>query len=77
MFGACIIRERIETDVEDIIMQIQDWNHDHDSDHGHMQMVFGGYVGRENFQRNQQLDSTFNSIFQIQSGFINGRGRFH
>ena len=77
VFGAFIIKERIETDVEDRIIQIQDWNHDHDSDHGHMQMVFGGYVGREKFQGYQSLDSTFYSIFQIQSGLINGRGRFY
>jgi len=42
-----------------------------------MQMVFGGYVGRKKFQGYQQLDSTFYSIFQIQSGLINGRGRFY
>ncbi|WAR03598.1 ASO-like protein, partial [Mya arenaria] len=77
VFGAFIIKERLEFDVEDKIMQIQDWNHDHDSDTGHMKMLFGAYQGRQKWAGYKSLDDTFFSIFEIQSGLINGRGRFY
>ncbi|XP_052779171.1 uncharacterized protein LOC128216597 [Mya arenaria] len=77
LFGAFIIKERLETKVEDKILQIQDWNHDFDSDTGHMKMLYGVYDGRHKWNGHQSLDSTFFSFFRIQSGLINGKGRFY
>ena len=77
VFGALIIKERIETMVEERIMQIHDWNHDYDSDTSHMKMLYGLYIGREKWTGNQALDGSFFSNFHIQSGLINGRGRHY
>lgn len=77
VFGAFIIKDRHETKVEDRIMQIQDWNHDWDSDLGHMKMLYGVYDGREKWGGAQSLDGSFFSLFKVQSGLINGRGRYY
>lgn len=77
VFGAFIIKGRQETTVEDRIMQIQDWNHDFDSDTGHMKMLYGVYNGREKWGGAQNLDGSFYSMFPVQSGLINGRGRYY
>ena len=77
VFGAFIIREKVTTDIEEHIMQIQDWNHDYDSDTGHMKMLSGVYDGRHKWSGSQSLDGSFFSLFRFQSGLINGKGRFH
>ncbi|KAL4234706.1 hypothetical protein ACF0H5_006348 [Mactra antiquata] len=77
LFGAFIVKERVETTVEDHIMQIQDWNHEEDSDMGHMKMLYGLYKGREKWSGYQSLDGSFFSMFDIKSGLINGRGRYY
>ncbi|XP_060566453.1 uncharacterized protein LOC132725369 [Ruditapes philippinarum] len=75
--GAFIIKDRHETTVEDRIMQIADWNHDWDSDTGHMKMLYGVYEGREKWGGTQSLDGSFFSFFKVQSGLINGKGRYY
>lgn len=77
IFGAFIIREKKVTNVEEHIMQIQDWNHDWDSDTAHMKMLYGVYSGRSKWSGAQSLDGSFFSMFRFQSGLINGRGRVH
>ena len=77
VFGAFIIKSRVETKVEEHIMQIQDWNHDWESNTGHMLMIYGVYDGREKWGGAESLDGSFFSLFKIQSGLINGRGRFY
>ena len=77
VFGAFIVKDRLETSVEDRVLQIQDWNHDQDSEVGYYKMIFGPYEGRQKFNGHKSLDSTFFSLFQIQSGLINGRGRHY
>lgn len=76
VFGAFVIREKVETDVEEHVMQIQDWNHDFDSDTGHMKMLLGVYEGRHKWGGAMSLDGSFFSLFRVQSGLINGRGRY-
>ena len=77
VFGAFIIKSRVETKVEEHIVQIQDWNHNVISDTVHMKMVYGAYEGRTKVKGKQSLDGSFFSIFQIHSGLINGRGRYY
>ena len=76
-FGAFIIREKIATDIEEHVMQIQDWNHDYESDTGHMKMLYGVYEGRHKWSGTQSLDGSFFSMFRFHSGLINGKGRVH
>ena len=77
VFGAFIIRERLSTNIEEHIMQIQDWNHDWESDTGHMKMLYGIYNGRHKWQGSQSLDGSFFSLFKFHSGLINGKGRVY
>ena len=77
VFGAFIIRERPSSNIEEHIMQIQDFNHDYDSDTVHMQMLYGVYDGRQKWPGTQSLDGSFFSMFKFHSGLINGKGRVH
>ncbi|KAJ8301522.1 hypothetical protein KUTeg_020509 [Tegillarca granosa] len=79
LFGAFIIRSRSEIadDVEERIMSIQDWNHDWDSDMDHQKMVYGIYYDRKKHSPSRSLDGSYFSLFRVQSGLINGRGRYY
>lgn len=76
LFGAFIIRERKPIQMTEHIMQIQEWNHDWDSDMEDARMVFGGYETRTKFQNSKSLDGQFFSLLKVHSGLINGKGRF-
>ena len=77
IFGSFVIREKKRTNVEEHIMQIQDWNHDWDSTVDYMKMLYGVYDGRKRWSTAKNLDGSSYSMFKITSGLINGRGRVH
>jgi len=78
VFGAFIIKERIETDVEDRIMQIQDWNHDHDSDHGHnlCKWCLEDTWGEKNFKGTNNLIRPSIAYFKFSPALLTAEGDF-
>ena len=77
VYGAFVIQSRTETNVEEHIMQIQDWNHDWDSETSQNKMLTGIYDNRQIWYGAQSLDSSFFTLFRLQSVLINGKGRYY
>ncbi|CAH1797574.1 unnamed protein product [Owenia fusiformis] len=80
LYGAFIIHERPKENqapTEEFTMAISDWNHDFDSDTGHLKMVYGLYHGRSKFKNTKSLDGAFFSTFQFHAGLVNGKGRWY
>ncbi|CAL1527059.1 unnamed protein product [Lymnaea stagnalis] len=76
LVGAFIIKEK-EPDKESFIMMLQDWNHDFDSNLSHEKMLMGNYVDGKRIKETTSLEGGIFSMFQFQSGLINGRGRYY
>ncbi|KAH3694262.1 hypothetical protein DPMN_081702 [Dreissena polymorpha] len=77
LFGAFIIKERTETSTEDLILQINDWNHDMYSDMEIIKDKYRGYDGRIPWPTKRSLDNSGLHISPIHAGLINGRGRYY
>ncbi|CAH1790455.1 unnamed protein product [Owenia fusiformis] len=80
IYGPMIIHERPkenQTPIEEFTMTISDWNHDFDSDTGHLKMVYGLYNGKSKFKGTKSLDGASFSMFQYHAGLVNGRGRWY
>ncbi|OWF42004.1 Laccase-4 [Mizuhopecten yessoensis] len=75
--GALIIREKIALEVDEHILTIQDWNHDIDSDMAHMKMNYGNYRNGSKVDNTKSIEGASFSMFHMQSGLINGRGRYY
>ena len=77
VLGALVIREREDKyKLEEHIMQIQDWNHDNTADLVSQHADFGIYKDRVKYKSSQSLDGSFFSNFDVQTGLINGKGRY-
>ncbi|KAK3102541.1 hypothetical protein FSP39_012062 [Pinctada imbricata] len=76
LLGALIIRERQNNPLEEHIIQVQGWNHDYDADLGFQYMNYGLFKDRAKQSPSQSLDGSFFSLFDVQSGLINGKGRY-
>ncbi|KAK3595589.1 hypothetical protein CHS0354_009546 [Potamilus streckersoni] len=75
-FGAFIINEKgMVNAMPEHIMTIQDWNHDWDADIDYMKMLYGVFEERKRVNPSTSIDGTSFSMFMMQSGLINGRGR--
>ncbi|XP_022299973.2 uncharacterized protein LOC111108406 [Crassostrea virginica] len=77
LLGAFIIRRHEANPFPEHILQIQDWNHDYDGDMGYQLMVYGIINNRTKYIPSQSLDGSFFSLFEANSGLINGKGRFY
>lgn len=77
LYGALIIREKKPLAMEEHIFTIQDYNHDWDSELGHMKMKYGIYENRKLIGNTKSIEGAHFSMFTFQSGLINGRGRYH
>ncbi|KAL3853268.1 hypothetical protein ACJMK2_016823 [Sinanodonta woodiana] len=77
-FGALIVHEKGEVNAfPEHIMTIQDWNHDWEADIDYMKMLYGVFENRTRLNVSQSIDGTSFSMFMMQSGLINGRGRYY
>lgn len=77
VYGAIIIREIKELEMPEFIMILQDWDHDMDSATGFISMLEGMYIDGSKYMATKSLDGVRFSMFNFQSGLINGRGRYH
>lgn len=77
LHGAFIIRKRNEDDLHEHIVSVGDWNHDWDGDMDNYKMVYGFYQNRTKFVSSKSLEGASFSNFFMQSGLINGRGRYY
>ena len=80
LYGPFIVRKRDVEPISEIIVTLQDWNHDMDAETAYMRMITEQY----NFDVSPpQIVPTTNSIdsgqfsrFEFQSGLVNGKGRY-
>lgn len=72
-----MIREKIPLEIEEHIFTIQDWNHDIDSDMAHMKMTYGNYRNGSIVPNTKSIEGASFSMFHMESGLINGRGRYY
>ncbi len=80
LFGAFIIHEKpspTQAPIAEHIMVLTDWNHDWDSDTGHLKMLYGIYDGKEKYGGTHSIDGALFSMFKYQSGLVNGQGRYY
>lgn len=77
MFGALIILRNETNPIPEHILQIQEWNHNWDSDYGFEMMVYGLVENRTQFIPSESVDGTLFSLLKAHSGLINGRGRYY
>lgn len=77
LLGAFIIRKYEQNPLPEHILQIQDWNHDYEADKGYYLMKNGIVRNRTKYIPSQSLDGSFFSLFEAQSGLINGKGRYY
>lgn len=80
LYGAFIVHDKPKPNVpkvEEHIMILQDWNHDWDSDTGHLKMLYGIFDGREKYGGTRSVDGAFFSMFKFQSGLVNGQARYY
>ncbi|XP_046583057.1 laccase-2-like [Haliotis rubra] len=76
VLGALIIREKKPLAMEEMIMVLQDWNHD-DSNLIHLKSVHGGFEDRKELPTTDALDGSHFSRFFMKSALINGKGRLY
>ncbi|XP_033744890.1 laccase-1-like [Pecten maximus] len=75
--GALIIREKAPLEIDEHILTIQDWNHDIDSDMAQMKMTYGNFRNGSRVNNTKSVEGASFSMFHMQSGLINGRGRYY
>lgn len=61
----------------DVVLMVQDWNHEWEAAMTFLKMQYGMYVGGRKVSASRNLSGAKYSNFYFQSGLINGRGRFH
>lgn len=61
----------------DVVLMVQDWNHEWEAAMSFIKMQYGMYVGGRKVSASRNLSGAKYSNFYFQSGLINGRGRFH
>ncbi|XP_046357706.2 laccase-2-like [Haliotis rufescens] len=85
LYGPLIVKKReLQPNIIDKhIIIIQDWNHDMDPETAYQKMIHGIYncdeksTICERYKETQTLDGALFSRFELHSGLINGRGRYH
>ena len=81
IYGALIIKERPEglssNNMEEFIIQLQEWNHDYNVDVAIHYSKFGGFLDRKEIFRSEALDGSEFSLWYAESALINGKGRYH
>ncbi|XP_046357778.2 laccase-5-like [Haliotis rufescens] len=74
--GPLIIKEKKASIMEEMVMVLQDWNHD-DSTTVHLKMDFGGFEERKPLETTDAIDGSHFSRYFMTSGLINGKGRLY
>ncbi|XP_046357790.2 laccase-like [Haliotis rufescens] len=76
LLGPLIIREKKPLVMEEMVMVLQDWNHD-DSMADLLKMMFGSFKNRQKVPTTDSLDGSHFSRYAMLSGLINGKGRLY
>ncbi|XP_014787383.1 uncharacterized protein LOC106881494 isoform X1 [Octopus bimaculoides] len=77
IFGAFIIHEKTKPKMEEHVMLITDYNHNWDSLVSYLSTEFGAYWNHKKIGNSKSLDGAHYSLFDFQSGLVNGRGRYY
>ncbi|XP_046583061.1 laccase-like [Haliotis rubra] len=76
LLGALIIREKKPPVMEEMVMVLQDWNHE-DSMTVLLKMMYGSFENRQKVPTTDSLDGSHFSRYTMLSGLINGKGRLY
>ncbi|XP_046570466.1 laccase-1-like isoform X1 [Haliotis rubra] len=85
LYGPLIVKKRESPPniIDKHIIIIQDWNHDMDPETAYQKMIYGIYncdeksTKCERYQETGTIDGALFSRFELHTGLINGRGRYH
>ena len=78
LIGAFIVRNRSSNAYDgELILPLQDWNHDVDPELGAYKFVFGDYTNRINVSHTNSVTGSRYELPRLHSLLIDGRGRFH
>ncbi|XP_014787382.1 uncharacterized protein LOC106881493 [Octopus bimaculoides] len=76
-FGALILHEKTKPKMKEHVMVISDYNHNWDSDMSFIKVGMGLYVNKKKVGITKSIEGGAFSLFQFNSGLVNGRGRYY
>ena len=77
LFGALVVLKNETDPIPEHILQVQEWNHEWDSDYGFEMMLYGIVENSTEYTPSTSVDGSSFSLLKAQSGLFNGRGRYY
>lgn len=77
LFGALVVLKNETDPIAEHILQVQEWNHEWDSDYGFEMMLYGIVENSTEYTPSTSVDGSSFSLLKAQSGLFNGRGRYY
>ncbi|XP_053377578.1 uncharacterized protein LOC128547895 [Mercenaria mercenaria] len=76
LYGPFIVRKRDTEPISEIVVTLQDWNHNMDAETAYLRMITEQYDSYNIIPTTYSIDRGNFSRFEFQSGLVNGKGRY-